>query len=221
MKPFILDDIPFKINRSALMKACGVKDDSKYADELDRLANQALALTRPKALYKAVDFEAAGDDQVVINGISLKSHILKIKLEKVYRVFPLVATCGTEVDDWARSIKDTIQRYWAEVIKGQALRSAVTFLTSHLTEKYSLGKTAMMTPGSLPDWPIEEQRPLFTILGDMEDSIGVRLTQGLTMIPSHTISGILFPTEVSFTSCQLCERANCPGRRASYTGKIE
>jgi len=40
------------------------------------------------------------------------------------------------------------------------------------------------------------------------------------MIPAKSISGIYFPTEVPFFSCQLCDRKDCPGRKAVYDPKI-
>jgi len=73
-----------------------------------------------------------------------------------------------------------------------------------------------MAPGSLVDWPIEEQAPLFKLLGDVENSIGVKLTDSLLMLPAKSISGIYFPTEVSFFSCQLCPRQRCESRKAKY-----
>ena len=76
-----------------------------------------------------------------------------------------------------------------------------------------------MAPGSLSDWPIEEQGPLFRLLGDVEASIGVRLTRNLLMLPAKSISGFYFPTEVSFYSCQLCPRKRCESRKAKYDEK--
>jgi predicted transcriptional regulator len=77
-----------------------------------------------------------------------------------------------------------------------------------------------MAPGSLEDWPIEEQKPLFVILGDVETSIGVRLTENLVMVPTKSISGIYFPTEISFYSCQLCPRKDCISRKAAFDQKL-
>jgi len=77
-----------------------------------------------------------------------------------------------------------------------------------------------MSPGSLKDWAIEEQRPLFSILGDVEVSIDVRLNENLVMIPNKSLSGIYFPTEIPFYSCQLCPRKDCPARKASYDEKL-
>jgi hypothetical protein len=46
--------------------------------------------------------------------------------------------------------------------------------------------------------------------------VGVRLTDSCLMMPTKSVSGIRFPTETSFESCQLCPRDDCPGRRAPY-----
>ena len=77
-----------------------------------------------------------------------------------------------------------------------------------------------MSPGSLEDWPIEQQAPLFEMLGDVEDLIGVKLNDSLLMLPAKSISGIYFPTEVSFFSCQLCPRERCESRKATYDPKL-
>jgi hypothetical protein len=79
-----------------------------------------------------------------------------------------------------------------------------------------------MNPGSGDArlWPIGQQRPLFELLGDVEAAIGVRLTPSFLMVPNKSVSGILFPTEVRFESCQLCTRENCPRRRAPYSGEL-
>jgi hypothetical protein len=83
-----------------------------------------------------------------------------------------------------------------------------------------LKKLGLMDPGSLEDWPIAEQAPLFALLGDTEGRLGVRLTDSLLMVPRKSISGILFPSEESFTSCRLCPRNPCQGRRVDYEPEL-
>jgi len=78
---------------------------------------------------------------------------------------------------------------------------------------------SFMAPGSLPDWPLEEQKPLFNLLGNVKAAIGVNLTDSLLMLPVKSISGIYFPVEASFYSCQLCPRQKCEGRKARYDKK--
>ncbi|MBN2246450.1 MAG: vitamin B12 dependent methionine synthase, partial [Candidatus Aminicenantes bacterium] len=73
-----------------------------------------------------------------------------------------------------------------------------------------------ISPGSLTDWPIEEQKPLFSLFGDTQNLIGVILTPQMLMIPKKTISGIFFPTKEKFIPCRLCSRQDCPEREAPY-----
>ncbi|MBL7126991.1 MAG: hypothetical protein ISS58_07330 [Dehalococcoidales bacterium] len=75
-----------------------------------------------------------------------------------------------------------------------------------------------MAPGSgaADVWPITQQKELFSIFGNVEDLIGVRLTDKYLMIPIKSVSGIFFQTKTTFITCQLCPREACIGRRAEY-----
>jgi hypothetical protein len=212
----ILDDIPFQLDLDPLVKRLRIREGSSRVKELGRIASEAETIARPKALFKISYIESKGDDHVVVEGVRLTSRVLRVNLEQAHRVFAFVATCGTEVADWARSMDDMLWSFWADSISEVALRVAIQTLNQHLAEQYRPGRTSVMNPGSLADWPLQAQRSLFAILGDPEEAIGVRLSDGLLMIPTKSISGIRFPTEESFESCQLCSREGCPGRRALY-----
>jgi hypothetical protein len=101
-----------------------------------------------------------------------------------------------------------------------ALRVASTALHDHLVDRYQLGETSTMAPGSLGDWPLSEQRPLFELLGGPQTAVGVELMDSLLMVPHKSVSGIRFPTEEHFESCQLCPRDGCSGRRAPYDEEL-
>ena len=156
----------------------------------------------------------------MIDGVILTSRVLKVNLEKAHRVFPFVATSGIELEEWSKSFNDLLEKYWVDGIKEFALRIAIEHLTDHLIERCQPGKLARMNPGSLPDWPLQQQRPLFDLLGKGPEAIGVKLTDSYLMMPIKSVSGIWFPTEESFESCQLCPREKCPGRRAPYDANL-
>jgi len=216
MDSLILDDIPFPVDLGQLCQTLRIREESEYAEKLQQLVKGAQAVARLKAFYKAVFIESKTADQVVINGIVLRSRVLRINLDKVYRVFPFVATCGVELEDWSGSIQDMLYKYWVDVIKEMALRAALKHLHEYLLARYRLVKISRMNPGALSDWPLTEQQPLFAILGKGAEAIGVRLTDHSLMLPIKSVSGIWFPTEESFESCRLCPRENCPGRRAPH-----
>ena len=115
---------------------------------------------------------------------------------------------------------DFMRSYCLDAIKETALRAAFKHLREHLTAKYHLGRLSTMTPGSLNSWPIDQQPALFRLIGDVTNLIGVRLTSAYLMVPVKSVSGMFFPTEINFESCQLCPREGCPSRRAAYDADL-
>ncbi len=220
MDSFVLDNIPFQIDTGQLYKNLRIKEGSELVARLNHLVDKAQAMGKPKAAYKVAFIESRGDDQVIIDEVMLTSRVLRVNLEKAHRVFPYVATCGLELEDWSSTINDMLEKYWADVIKEMALRVAFKHLNEHLIDHFQPGKISRMNPGSLPDWPLPEQQQLFALLGGGPASIGVKLTDSFLMIPIKSVSGIWFPTEESFESCLLCPREKCPGRRAPYDSDL-
>ncbi len=220
MDSFVLDNVPFQIDTGQLYKNLRIKEGSELVARLNHLVDKAQAIGRPKASYKVAFIESRGNDRVIIDGMMLTSRVLRVNLEKAHRVFPFVATCGIELEEWSVSIDDMLERYWADVIKEMALRVALKHLNEHLIDHFQPGKISRMNPGSLPDWPLPEQQQLFALLGGGPASIGIKLTDSFLMIPIKSVSGIWFPTEESFESCRLCPREKCPGRRAPYDSDL-
>jgi hypothetical protein len=212
----ILDSICFKPDFEFLVKQTRVKKATRHFDDLESLWREAKGIAEPKALYKPAFIEINGEDKVVVDGTPLKSRVLRVNLKDLHRVFPFVATCGTELDDWAKSHKDMLHSFFAETIKQMALTTAIQYLDAHIRDRFTTGNISFMTPGSLEDWPLSEQQPLFEILGNIQGAIGVQLMDSLMMRPVQSVSGIIFPTEATFESCQLCPRKKCPGRRSAF-----
>ena len=218
----VLDQIGFEMDTGALLSRLRIRKGSGDAKDLHDLVETVRGLVRPKAIYKVSYIEARENDKVLIDGVVFSSRILSANLREVQRVFPYVATCGKELEELDIASDDFTRRYWLDTIKEGALRACVEYLQDHLKRKYVLGKTATMSPGAADRgiWPIEQQRQLFRLFGNVEDLIGVKLTESLLMIPNKSVSGILFPTEVSFKSCQVCQRQNCPARAAAFDREL-
>jgi hypothetical protein len=151
MGEVVLDSVPFHIDLDSLMRELRITEGSSSARGLRRIASDAQAIAKPKAVYKVSFIESKGEDFVVADGITLTSRVLRVNLEQAHRVFPYVATCGTEMDEWSSSIDDMLESYWADKIKEMALRSAMKTLGEHLQDRFRPGRMSRMNPGSLPD----------------------------------------------------------------------
>ena len=216
MDPVILAGYSPQIDAPALASRLHVRAGSDAARELEMLIREAEGVARPKAIYRVAAITGRDETGVEIEGVRMSSRVLTVNLENAYRVFAYVATCGQELDAWASTMDDLLRQFWGEAIKEVVLRSATRYLNTHLNDRFQLGKTSTMNPGSLLDWPLREQRPLFSLLGDPESSIGVSLASSYLMLPNKSVSGLRFPVETTFESCQLCNMQDCPGRRAPF-----
>ena len=214
----ILDNIPFELNIDTLLAELHIDKESQDAKDVKSLMEGALAIINPKAIYEVCYIQYKDYDRVDIGGVTFTSRILRVNLDKVERVFVYIATCGRELDGIVIPSDDFVKRFWLDTIKDMALKASIKYLYSHLKRKYALGKTSSIGPGTgfQELWPIEQQKQLFSIFGNVEDLIGVKLTNSFLMIPNKSVSGIYFPREISFENCQLCPRKVCPARRAPY-----
>jgi hypothetical protein len=215
-----LDTISFHIDFPVLLDRLRIKENSPHASQLYELAREAEAIARPKAIYRISFVDARGDDWVVVDSIKFSSRLLRVNLNDAHRVFPYVATCGVELEKWSTSNEDFLIRFWADTIKHMAVHQAAEAMQQDLTAHFQPGPLSSMNPGSLGDFPITAQTDLFALFGDVETQIGVQLTSSFLMLPTKSVSGILFPTEQSFFSCQLCPREQCPSRKAPYDARL-
>lgn len=218
MERHILDAIPYTIDLEALVERVRLRERQRPA--FLAVVEQAQAIARPKAIYGMAYIDERGPDHLVIDGVTFKSRVLRVNLDDTERVFPYCITCGAELEEWHAGMEDILEQYWAEAIMEQALSAAVAHTMKTIDRHYHPGRTAVMGPGSLLDWPLREQRPLFELLGDTEAAIGLRLTPSMLMLPAKSVSGIRFSTEHSFASCMLCPRESCPNRRAPYDSEL-
>lgn len=219
MRVTILDRIPFAVSMEEVLNQLQFPV-AGLEEEIEPLLQAAPAVARPKAMYKVAFVESHDNGQVTIDGIRLTSRILSVNLEHVHRVFPFVVTCGAELEAWSEAITDPLLRYWADTVKELALSAAYRALDAHLKEVYELEHPATMNPGSLADWPVEQQRLLFALLDDPQQAIGVRLTESYLMVPTKSVSGIHFPSEDDYVNCALCQREACPNRRAPFEPEL-
>jgi len=214
----VLDHIPFEPDINELFSKLHIDKRSEDAKHLQDFVDHITPIVNPKAMYDVSYVEARSCDTVTIGGVTFTSRVLRRNLDKAERVFPYIATCGRELDEINPAPDDIFERFWLDIIKSIALSFSIRHLNDYLNRKYALGHTSAMSPGSGDKdiWPIEQQRQLFSMFGDAEDLIGVRLTDSCLMIPNKSVSGIRFPTEIDFKSCQVCRREKCPSRQAPF-----
>ena len=215
MNARVLGGFPVDLSLEKTLERLKLDERRSQALGVEDVFKTAAALIHPQAIYGAAYVRKRSLGQIEIDGIEFRSRVLAKNLEHIERVFPYVVTIGDSLEKESRSSGSITTKLVLETVGDLALGSGLEHIQRHISDHYRLDTTSHMGPGQL-DWPIEQQRELFSLLGHVEDAIGVALTASLMMVPRKSISGIIFPTEETFVSCQLCQRNKCPSRKAPF-----
>jgi hypothetical protein len=220
LKSFHSLAIPVRLGIEEAKAALQWRDRPGAPLDFAELVREAESFLRPEAAYKIAFIEKPEEDVVVIEGVRFSSRVLRRNLDAVERVFPFVITIGLDLEKHAGGCGDPLRQYYLESLADMALGQVAKGLESRLKSTLGLTGLSSMSPGSLEDWPITEQKLLFSLFENGAKPLGVRLTDHLLMVPRKSVSGIFFPTEMSFQSCQLCPRKDCRGRRAPFDKEL-
>lgn len=210
----LFTDIPFSPDISVLDDRIFFHGDAS-APEIQDIWEKGLKLIKPKALFLPVEVIHTPDGKVAsIGGEPMNSVILDKNLENCHRVFAYAATCGTEIME-LHSQDDHISSALF-IMRLSAVRTALQYGIDEICHRFDIRKSAVVNPGSLPQWPISEQPKLFSILGCVEESLGVTLKNNRYMEPSESVSGFLYETDAEYRNCMICKNIDCIGRQAPY-----
>ncbi len=193
--------------------------EADFHDELEELIASAADFFHPCAVYRVL--EPLTDAQSAqLDGVRFDYPYVADKLKGSPFAVPYVITCGPELEQWSVQFReDPLASFWAEELKKIALNCVGNALHQEMRRLLALEENqflASLNPGSIKPFPIEGQKPLFTVLGEEETArlTGVRLQPSMLMLPYKTGSGIYFLSDREYHNCMLCPRDDCPNRRA-------
>jgi hypothetical protein len=212
----IIENIPASLEPEDIARRLRVNPTRPGFAVVSEVAGLARSLIHLKAVYDTSYIGVKENESVEISGVVFRSRVLRHNLEGAQKVFPFIMTVGPDLERTAASLGDLLKQYYLEEMANIVLEQAADWLAEKLSARWGFPGLSCMSPGSLEDWPISEQPKLFSLFGDTERSIDVKLTDSLLMVPRKSISGILFPSEEGFISCRLCPRENCPSRKVDY-----
>lgn len=211
------------VTEEALKKALRLPEIDDEDDALiKKLVSDAEKTARPKAVFMRAEIEELGEDYVRVGGQTFTSELVRKNLSRSEFVVAYVGTCGRELYEWAKTYEeDPLAMIACDILQEMYLRNIFKLMYEKIKETYFKEKDmSSMRPGSVDaKWPITEQRPLFSLLGEYADKTGVALNESCLMIPAKSGSGIYFSSDRHFESCMLCTRKNCPNRKAKFEGE--
>jgi len=215
-------EAPFAFDRETYDRWIRFDRYLSLAEELEGVLAEAVPLVRPRYLIGEFPVQAAGEEEILIGGRVFTSSVLAWNLKRTDRVWAYVVTCGREIAHRLEKEADPLRNYWIDALAEMAVQSASAYLENRMKERLltpgSEIRLTYMNPGSADRevWPLEDQRELFSLLGDTEGEIGVSLNGSCLMEPAKSLSGFYFLSPVGFVSCWVCSASPCKTRQAPY-----
>lgn len=213
MEAVVRKKVPFALSIDALRAPLSI--DEEFEDEFREIFDECLRIANPKYIYRAFDVRQS-DGETYIDAEAFDSRVMNVNFEGVTRAYGYAATCGRELYEYALSTPDPLARYWIDSISEHILYQASAECLAEIRSLLDSENVSSMNPGSLSDFPITQQKPLFRLLGDVRGLIGIELTETCLMLPYKSLSGIYFISGKEYVNCALCQRADCPNRRVEF-----
>lgn len=209
----IVLDIPVNFTAEQLAQFCRISTDSSAFDSLEEALPYINQYGAPKAIMKWCTVDSVEDDKTTIDGVTFQSKVVADKLKDVPRVFCSVFTCGEGLEKCSELEDDVFLPTYNAALLFLAGATALEYMKTN----FGYDGSSMLNPGSLPDWPISNNFPLFDIIGNV-DEIGVTLNEEGYIKPWNSGSHIHFPGE-GYQNCSLCKKYDCVGRHQAFNRK--
>ena len=209
-------DLEFRLDAPAVTKRIAIRGVNRDFEGIaSSLVEKVTGVARPRAIFRASVVESTSPQSFKTCGVVFSSRVLPKLFGTGDLIFPYIVSIGPELDALDGG-HDMLGRYWLDIAKTMVLQSAGDSFSRYLRNNYGETRLTHMNPGELNDWPVTQQRQLFSLFDGVASEIGVFLTDGCMIRPTKSRSGIFFQNEDGFETCRLCTQRKCPGRRAAY-----
>lgn len=206
-----------KLDINAVMKKLRVPEDLE--DEFAEIFSECEQVADPGYMYAEVPVRQT-ETATIVGHAEFDSRIMLKNFNGLDRAWPYVLTCGKNLFELAKRKSDPLECYWVDSIAEMYLGALHPIMHAEVAALAGVDRLYAMNPGSLSDFPLSCQRPLFDMLGDVKAGVGAWLTDSFLILPYKSGSGIYFTSDTHYENCSLCPRTDCPNRRAPYDGML-
>ncbi len=209
-------DIPFELNRAALLSLLHCTEDAELFQRALSLYQETRALFRPLYLAREFSVQRRLPQGAMIGGRLFSSRILSAKLQDSQRVLVYIASCGCAISQKCREATDPLDHYLLDQLAYLAYLRAMEEMAREMEPLFGIKKYRLLCPGSIIDWSVADVRLFFSLMDGLYQRAGLRCLDSGLIDPLKSTSGIVYETEEDFESCALCPRARCESRRLPF-----
>jgi hypothetical protein len=206
----IVLNIPVELTLEEFGKLCKIGPESSAYEALEEALPLVKQYGAPKAVLRWANVDRVEGDETTIEGVTFHSRVVADKLRELPRVFLSVITAGKGLEQSGEFEDDP----FLDMYNAALIYYASKYTVRYMKERFGFDGSSTLDPGSLPDWPIKNNFPLFEMIGNVEE-IGATLNEKGYIDPWNSGSHIHFSGN-GYQNCTLCKNYDCVGRRAPF-----
>lgn len=169
----IIDGVAFSPTLEDIARRIRLDAYPELEHQVRELLATVRSVARPQACYRVCPARVEDSQAVRVCDARFESDVLcsGLKASPGDRAVVYIATCGTELAEIDVASYDPLAAYWLEVIAELALAAVSHELRPAVRKELGDMPVRHVHPGSAGGdvWRIEDQRPLFSLLGDGND----------------------------------------------------
>lgn len=187
----IFEKFPFSYDMETLDKALNLRGNEAMLDILEPIYEMVEKIAKPKAIYFKAQVTEKTEGYVKINDVPFESQLLRGYVEQGDTVFPYIVTVGTELDDYAKSFKDSMDLFMIDEVMNLLVNTGKVFVADTVKEEINWSEIQDYVPGNGEEWSTVEQKRLFDMFEGQTAKIGVTLGDNFFVLPGRSTIGIL------------------------------
>ncbi len=214
-------ELSYDIDKTALLRSIKMRAvETDFTAVAAELIEMVRPVSRPKAFFIPMKVKILTNASFKLGEAVFHSRVLGKVLVENAVVFPYIVTTGKELDSLNCSQNDMLAKFRLDAVKSTVLFAAGRNFENELKKRYPEHRLTHINPGEIDDWPLTEQKELFSLFKGAAAKIGVQLTEGCMIKPVKSRSGIYFVNDDGFETCRLCTQNRCAGRRAAFDAAV-
>jgi hypothetical protein len=162
----VLNPLPFQIDTAAVLARMRVTPGARAETEVLDLIAEAKQSRSPKAMYRMAT-STQRTDAVIMERHPLHQPRAAREPGRSAARLRLRLHLRPRTGGMGGGSRTMCWRFYADAMNQAVLGQCARRVPGAAAEAYSVQQTSGMNPGSLGEWPISQQRPLFALIGDV------------------------------------------------------
>ena len=221
MRELFCNEIDFVCDEKVLLERlhCEDTDAEPFVRALE-LLEEARPYLNPAFAVKEFAIERHQTEGITVKGCFFNSKIVANKLQSEKNVFAYIATCGRQICEFIKTKEDILDEYLLDQIAYLSYLQAMEKMSLEIENLFGIEKHIRLCPGSVIDWSVADVKKIFTLMDGLYQDLDVSVMPSGLIDPLKSTSGLFYPTDEEFESCEICPRAVCENRKAPFDGDL-